>query len=472
MRSTVLTGEKRGTRSGCSGSRSLLSHSAFRPGITLTEVLISMGILTLGLLGVAALIPVGGFYQQKAEIADRASAIAQAAMNELVTSGMLDPRAWRLLATKPDASWPNFDGPSVSINTYQRPLAYSLENALAWSSTQATVQRQRNLARLFGHAFVIDPMAVAGACVPPSANQALNRAVGVFPASAYTAPAGINYSVGWTPWWWGSGSAFTWPVRRVSYPQTGSLTGVMTPSTAAYYFRGQDDLGFDFPNRDDRPAIQNWDITTVNGTPTPLARQWLGDYSWIATVVPTSNAARDAMARSPESHAYDVSVVVFHKRPVGLTAPQTNADGALASDALIQSEMYLRASIRSTGLNGGELLLEKVDSSNLDPFQQLRTGHWIMLCGPHPSSSDAEPRFVLNWYQVQSIESQGLGTTQRRVTVRGPQWPWQPRATHSNQNSNVAQLSDNLCAAIVRGAVAVHTKTIRLEGGTSAWAMR
>ena len=38
-----------------------------RPGITLTEVLIAMGILTLGLLGVAALFPVGGLYMQKAD---------------------------------------------------------------------------------------------------------------------------------------------------------------------------------------------------------------------------------------------------------------------------------------------------------------------------------------------------------------------------------------------------------------------
>ena len=43
-----------------------------RRGLSLTEVLIAMGILTIGLLSVAAIFPVGSFYMQKAEIADRA----------------------------------------------------------------------------------------------------------------------------------------------------------------------------------------------------------------------------------------------------------------------------------------------------------------------------------------------------------------------------------------------------------------
>ena len=53
-----------------------------RPGISLTEVLIAMGILTIGLLGVMAMFPVGSFYMQQAEIADRGQAIARQVMSE------------------------------------------------------------------------------------------------------------------------------------------------------------------------------------------------------------------------------------------------------------------------------------------------------------------------------------------------------------------------------------------------------
>ena len=63
-----------------------------RRGLSLTEVLISMGILTLGLLGVASVFPVGSYYMQKAEISDKGSAIAQSVFSDLMARGMLNPR--------------------------------------------------------------------------------------------------------------------------------------------------------------------------------------------------------------------------------------------------------------------------------------------------------------------------------------------------------------------------------------------
>src|SRR6478672_4721621 len=65
-----------------------------RRGLSLTEVLISMGILTVGLLGVASVFPVASFYMLKADNSDISSSLGQSAMNELVTRGMLDPWSW------------------------------------------------------------------------------------------------------------------------------------------------------------------------------------------------------------------------------------------------------------------------------------------------------------------------------------------------------------------------------------------
>src|SRR6478736_1226421 len=75
-----------------------------RSALSLTEVLIAMGILTIGLLSVAAIFPVGSFYMQKAEIADRGSAIAQSVMNDLMARGMLNPRAWYVMVPFPTVS--------------------------------------------------------------------------------------------------------------------------------------------------------------------------------------------------------------------------------------------------------------------------------------------------------------------------------------------------------------------------------
>ena len=50
------------------------------------------------------------------------------------------------------------------------------------------------------------------------------------------------------------------------------------------------------------------------------------------------------------------------------------------------------------------------------------------------------------------------------VSLRGPEWPWQPSTVATN-------VSNDLCVAICKGAVAVHSKTMRLEGRASAFSL-
>jgi hypothetical protein len=233
-------------------------------------------------------------------------------------------------------------------------------------------------------------------------------------------------------------------------------------------FNGTDDLAFDLPEQGDSPAVQTWDM---NPSGAPLSRQWVGNYSWIVSIAPTSNAAQMALASNPQSHAYDVSVVVFHKRGIPAAVPASAAAARVTADDLAKRERMVKAQIVSTGLNGGEVLLQNAYIPNTtDPFQELRTGQWIMLCGPHPASSEEEPRFAMNWYQVMAIDSEGAGITpkldpvnQRVVSLRGPEWAWQPAA-----NLTTGELSNNLCVGVFPGAVAVHKKTMRLEGPRGA----
>jgi hypothetical protein len=135
-------------------------------------------------------------------------------------------------------------------------------------------------------------------------------------------------------------------------------------------------------------------------------------------------------------------------------------------------------------LNGGELLLTDwsttppftvVDANNkpVNAFDQLRTGQWVFVCGPHPNSSMSEPRLALNWYQVLAIDTPVSGMLgydvnkpQKVVSLRGPQWPWQPPSGYNSPDA-----SANLCVGIFRGAVAVHSKTMRLEGHGSAFSV-
>ena len=454
---------------------STLSPPPARRGLSLTEVLIAMGILTLGLLGVAAIFPVGSYYMQRAEISERGAQIGRAAMNQLVTIGMLDPGRWMVMTPFPlsptsdrwNTRFPS-DGrycPAAGnppAATFVRPFAETLVQALSQSSLLAGDTTL--IGKQFGNAFVIDPIGVSAMAMPNNSNANRNQIASPFPSSVFSLGSGSPFYSVWQSAGVGN-TGQTWPIRRVTFQQPNGWQ--LSARMAAHHFRGRDDLAFDLPDRDDRPAEQNWDITTdVNGTPIPLARQWTGDYSWLATVVPSTSAARNAMATNPESYSYDVSVVVFYKRVMNPVLPASNIDSIAAS----AYERAVVARIISTGLTGGEVLLERIPVNqeviDEDPFQQLKSGQWIMLCGPHPNSHvntstnlpTGEPRFVMKWYQVISIDNEGPEVSdpalQRLVTLRGPEWPWIPGGTYSN----------SLCAGIFRGAVAVHTKTLRLEG--------
>ncbi len=63
-------------------------------GVTLMEVLISIGVLSIGLLGVAAMIPLGGITIQETAKADRAGACGRAGLRDVKIRGMLDPWNW------------------------------------------------------------------------------------------------------------------------------------------------------------------------------------------------------------------------------------------------------------------------------------------------------------------------------------------------------------------------------------------
>lgn len=451
-----------------------LPPSALRLGISLTEVLIALGILTIGLLGVAAVFPVGSWYMQKASVADQGAAIAQSVMNDAVTRGILNPGSWYVMVPTTTSTGNAWDRQFQSDGKYcppppgnnprsmfVRPFAAALGEAI---SQDGAAYDRTMVNKQLGGAYVIDPIGVA-AMAAPNGVALSNKFAYTFPASMNQLSGNMNgnlYSAAWQAW--GNSPTNTWPIRRATIQQADGWQ--LSPALADAMCKGTDDLSVDLPKRDDQPAVQNWDTYQPNAASAslPMARQWAGDFSWMMTVLPTSTAARDGMASNPEGYDYQVSVVVFHKRLLPTSFPNSNGE-ANNNSAL---ERGVRARVVTTGTNGGELLLEKLSGDVITgepaPFGQLKTGNWIMLCGPHPNSSDSNPKFVLNWYQVLSIDKEGAGipnfdpVNQRVVALRGTQWPWQPA------NSLTANdLSNSLCVAICKGVVAVHTKTLRLE---------
>ncbi len=173
-----------------------------------------MGIMTVGLLGVASVFPVGSWYMQKANIADQSSAIAQTVMNEIVTTGMLNPGAWYVMTPAPMSTTvttsPNFrfitiDGKYSPLRspvpgTFTRPFAESLREGL---KINATNPNPVVLAKQFGNAYVIDPMFAAAATnnLGNGNNNVAGYAVPASACFAYPWASSTYYgTAAWDPW--------------------------------------------------------------------------------------------------------------------------------------------------------------------------------------------------------------------------------------------------------------------------------
>ena len=79
-----------------------------RPGITLLEVLISLGVLTIGLVSVVSLLPAGRSLAVKAAVYDRASALASNAAADLINRGLLRSEKWENYSEDPPAPGSRF----------------------------------------------------------------------------------------------------------------------------------------------------------------------------------------------------------------------------------------------------------------------------------------------------------------------------------------------------------------------------
>lgn len=451
-----------------------------------------MGLLTLGLLGVAAVFPVGGFYMQSGDIADRGGAIAQAALEDAIVRGHLDPKNWVTIDVSAIATT-TFN--SMQLLEKSLPVKFPTPAGAAISGGSMPVYRNR----IAGGAFVIDPIGMTQALEETStdvyrrfafAGGIDSRAARRFPASR-----AINYRApNWGPWTPGTinGTELTqqmWPVRRIITTVPSATVAIQQynrlGSSATRGFSASEDLALLLPKSGDEPAQGLWEQFPGG---LASARQARGEYSWLISVSPSSSPARDSLVATPDAHPYEVSAVVFHKRVVGS-----------GNDAALNNERLVNARVVSSNPNGGDLLLERrswtgstIEDANLagsaianSPFENLRVGQYLMLTGPHPMSSPQQPRLVLSWYRVLSIEKEGtpnlngelvqLGinsssnppTDRVLVSLRGPDWPWQPAANLTN----ATLLSNDLRVGILPGVVAVHTKTMRLESATE-WSIK
>ena len=209
-----------------------------RRGITLLEVMFSMGVIAIGLLGVIAILPLALHQVGRGRVLDNATRVGQNAATEFRVRYMGAPTNWRVART---------------VAASRRSVAVSLDLRI-------------------NQGYCIDPLFVS---TQFDTNGATFDAR-LFPY--FTRPAANSNAP---------------RMNRISLAAS-SVTGMMQWAGAERVFVLQDELVFDIPEEKDAPPIQNFGKSGAN-------RMYNGSTSWLATLSPNldvTNQIHDAYVLS------------------------------------------------------------------------------------------------------------------------------------------------------------------------------
>jgi len=465
--SRILPSPPRGRGAGGEGASTVhcplpTAHSPAngRRGISLTEVLLSMFVMTVGILGLAALIPVGGSDVATAVRNDRSSNLGRAAFRDVQIRNWLNPNMWLDHTGAAVPTWVDVDMPDGTNQTT--------------NLTASPLDR--------GNAFCIDPMFLGR--FTPASDPTNRRAA--FPYTLDNDPDSDNDPTQFfNPPRLQRGTLRAWPGSTLPIQQV----------QAERLFRSSDDLIFGFPDNepDGRPFAALGSARQV--------RQFTGDYSWLITVAPTLDEMSNSGATTGAPRMFTVSVVVFQKRTIDLPDHNlANRIGTPPTERTVYCDF-----ISGSGLGGGDVRLGLPIASgglNSDPtkpelsdFPAVKPGQWIMLSGWH-ETSDPNGSFFLatsRWYRVvnagplkyesnadfpANINAMRTSADEwaQYVTLAGPDW-WGSiglnlvaDADDPNRPPTVPGIPHTAHAAIIDGVVGVYEKTMHID--TRAFGVR
>ncbi len=348
-------------------SSSFLKRRA-RRGISLMEVLISMFVLTVGLLGVAALIPAGRHEIVEAAKLDNASMVGRAAFRDMQVRGFLNPAGWNYYSG--GSYYPVYDANRPNPFQGQDPTSSSYGNFTFVTNI----------------AYAIDPLGITGSSnlgpyFPYYSNADLSaeptplRPVPMLRIVPFTFGAGVNLA---------QQNAVFDSVFRSSFDQ------ILEPNAT----------------NSDFPPSPKW----FNGN---TRRMNEGNYTWLATVV--SDGSKLAQMGN-----VTVSVAVFYKRVVQLT---TDTPPKAIGEYVVQLNPFPVLPMPG----GGEAVLANLPNHPLtNKPVSVRPGQWLMLGGRRTLSTvpSVVSTYEYRWYRVLSAATPVTsgGATSQRVTLSGTDW--------------------------------------------------
>ena len=443
----------RDVRGGCGRRRGYRSEC--RTGLSLLEVLISVFVLMVGLLGLVSVLPLANRAVEQTAQADRAHACGSYGLREVRTREVLTPAGFQPLGSP--VAWVDRMLTSV-VNPFtgQFNAAYSY-CVDPWLLTQKAPQVVNDPNADCIDSFPFEPAGYNSANPDPTwyvPQLTMRRVtVGLFPPMANPPNPAEEYTRQRTMWM----RLFTWG----------------------------DDLVFGDAEEDavrPRPLFSWADSSQpqVAAFPPPaghvapsdriLRGEVHGNFTWLFTVTP--EVARDPTwewsVQMPRRLAYSVSVVVFHKREPITPDEYDGVPSAESPPPDTPPERTVMGTLLGDGWGGGDLLL-RVPSVRAGYLERIRRNEWLMLCGQDPLWG----RAVFRWYRIISagdIEVLPDGTVQRFVSVAGPDWNSDPSTgwcyrdpiTGAYADINGDGAARDVQVALFTGVVGVYTTTMEL----------
>lgn len=479
------------------------NHAAPHRGVTLIEVMMSTMVVSLGILGLVALVPLGTHLTERGTRADRIAIVGERAFHEARIRGYFDPSRW-------------VDGTDGGT-------------ALAFRQTGVDFPLPLR------QPYMIDPLFF----IPddPTASNNVHSSRRLFPyASQFSYGRDMDYAGTNVLQHTNPNSNKPMQMLRLSVnPQADNTTNLSIPE-ARMAFESEDDLSFERPSDGEAPPVQsfytrgnvaNTNNHNVSGISTNLGgevrRQAAGEYTWMIMLTPepldlfrvsafpgtgqptltTSQVAWmhppiNTSATAPSggltnvlptlnaaaTNEYVASILILKDRqgtiPRG-DVPNTITPGS--SEQWQTNERILEivpgSFVGGSGAATGEIQIQQTGGTREDAEERTlkaRNGDWICLVrrmpsydydnitGMGPSNTRRLPRGdVYIWYKIVMVDEvedstgNATGTSQpftRRLTLSGPDWP-----VDAHQPTH---------AIMVEGVVGVYTRNVRLQS-ESLW---
>jgi hypothetical protein len=432
-----------------------------RHGVSLLEIMISIGVVGIGLLGVAALIPLAHYKAAEGVREDRKALYGKRAFREFFVQGYNRP-----------GSWTSIQLPNVPA----APRPYWMHYR-GNPSPQNTIYHMNGDGSLIHQTYCFDPHGVAAAVALNQGQERDVRGQAINPNAFFPQYGGSpDLTIARVPritvhrqhpsrWLefrllQNPSPNQVGPAILESIQQVNSLQP-MTIAQADEMFRLRDDLEIETLEDLSRAPYA---VTITPGAPVESTQRLHlqdvagsnivsvkavvgGSFSWMATLVPELDvqypAGPIAGGIPRMSNRYTISVVVFNQRDL------TGRYREEVVGQIVNPTVLL-------GATKQVVLQEMIDVSPLTPedvsLRSIRQGDWIALLRYVPTNNQLPRTIQLKWYQVVGADAvEGDADQTRELTLSGPDWNPDPT------------INTPIFAIYLRNVVAVYEKTIELQ---------